>query len=92
MKFKFSEPYTFEDKEFKELDLDFKSLNGKAIIEIHKQLTDGNPIVLPATDWGFCCEVAARASKQPKEMLEGMPAGDFCRLMQAVQNFLLAGS
>lgn len=90
MKFTFKKPYVFEGKEYTELDLDLESLNGGDIIQVHKEYSDaGNFVMIPATDWGFCARVAAKALKQPYEFLERMPANEYCRLAQAVSNFLL---
>lgn len=90
MKFTFKKPFKFEGKEYKEIDLDLSGLTGADIIEVHKQYSDaGNVTIVPATDWGFCTRVAAKAIKQPYEFFERMPANEYCRLAQAVSNFLL---
>lgn len=90
MKFKFRKPYKFEEKEYKEVEVNVDALTGEDMMIVKKEFSDsGNFVMVPATDWDFCVRVAARASKLPIEFFLRMPAPEYCRLATAVSNFLL---
>lgn len=90
MKHKFSSPVNFEGTDFTELDLDLESLKGSDISAAKKEwAAAGNFSPVPSSDLDFCAIVAARASKQPLEMIEDLPAKEYTKLCQAVSNFLM---
>lgn len=90
MKFVFKKAYKFEGKEYNEIDLDLEGLTGEDVRAARKEYAaDGGFSVIPATDWDFCICVAARAAKQPQAFFSALPANEYCRLAQAVSNFLL---
>lgn len=90
MDYKFSKPYTFEDKVFENITFDLDALTGRDIAAAKKEFAaTGNFSAVPAADSEFCALVLARACKQPKEFFDGLPAKDYCALTQQVTNFLL---
>lgn len=91
MKFVFSKPYTFEGKEFTEIDCDLDALTGKDVSAAKREWSrQGNFSAVISTDIDFCAYLAAKAAKQPMEFVERLPARDYCRLAQEVSNFLLS--
>lgn len=89
MKFTFAEPYTFEEKEYEEIEMDLDGLKGSDMAAVKREWTKaGNFSPMPGTDMDFCAGVAAKASKLPIEFFEGMPARDFMNLSAMVTNFL----
>lgn len=91
MKYQFTKPYTFEDKEYTEIEFDLSALTGRDISAAKKEFTaGGNYSPLPTTDYDFCAILLARAAKLPLEFFTGLPAPEYCRLTQKVSNFLMA--
>ncbi|MBS7328953.1 MAG: phage tail assembly protein [Oxalobacter sp.] len=88
-KYTFSKPYTFEGKEYKELEFDLEELKGSDISAAKKEM-NGEGIFTPvmATDCDFCAILLARLIKQPREFFSAMPAKDFERLTRLVSGFL----
>lgn len=90
MKHTFSTPVTFEDVEYTELDLDLESLKGEDVADAERDWTAaGNFAAIPSISTSFCALIAARASKQPIEMIKALPAREYTKLCQAVSNFLM---
>lgn len=87
----FQKPYSFEGKEYTEVDLNLDSLTGKDFNDVTRQLkTSGWFAPIPATDPEFCMHIAARGSKLPLEFFESMPAGLYGTTVQRVSNFLMS--
>lgn len=87
-------PFTFEDKEYKELSLDFDKLGGVDILEAEKAYIRENPSSGPNTtvkelSKGFQVHVAAAASNVPVEVIVKLGAKDFVEVTLQTQNFLL---
>lgn len=89
MKHTFKKPYNFEGQDFEELEVPLDSLTGKDLSIAKSQWAlAGNFSPMPSTDLDYCAAIAARASKQPIEFFEQMPAREFNKITQAVSNFL----
>ena len=89
-KYTFSKPYTFEGKEYKELEFDLEELKGSDISAAKKELTAAGVFApVPASDSDFSAILLARLVKLPREFFSGMPAKDYAKLTQEVSNFLL---
>lgn len=86
----FSKPFKFEEKEYKELNLDLESLTGQDLIDAANQarLLGDNPTV-PELSKAFLAVVAAKASNVPVDLILKLPAKDFSAVTLTVQNFLL---
>lgn len=92
MKIKLSKPYKFEDQPetFTELDISLDGLKGDDIITCIDHLAaQGHVMVSPALDSKLQASIAAQAMSQPVEFIKGLPAPDFMKVCQKVQNFLL---
>lgn len=88
---KFKKPYTFEGVEHEEVTLDLDNLKGRDITETQSQYTaEGKFSAMVATDSEFCKRIAALAASQPLEFFDELPANEFIKVTQSVQNFLLA--
>lgn len=86
----FKKPYEFEEKEYKEINIDLDSLTGEDVDAVKTQFSAaGKFAALPTTDYEFCNMLAARAAKLPIEFFKGLPAKEYCAIGQAVSNFLL---
>lgn len=90
MKHIFEKPFSFEGKEYKELDIPLDNLTGQDISQAKREwAAAGNFSPVPATDSDFCASLAARACKLPVEFFYALPAKEYTKLTQAVSNFLL---
>lgn len=93
MKLVFKKPYKFEEKEYKEVDLNLDALTGKDFNETLRQLKGSGWFApIPAVDPEFCMHFAAKASKLPLEFFENLPAGEYGTAVQKVSNFLMASA
>ncbi len=87
MKYKFSKPYKFEDKEYSEIELDLDGLKGSdiesAMIQV-EDLTKTGQRIPTAASWKF---LAAKATKLPVEFFTNLPARDWLKLSGMVSPF-----
>lgn len=90
MKHVFKTPFTFEGKEFTEIDLDVEELTGKDLMAASKEariLGDVTPV--QELSMTYLAVVAAKAAKVTIDMIQALPAKDFSKIKVVVQNFLL---
>ena len=91
MEIKFAKPISFEGQQFDSIVLDLDALTGKDVNDVSKVLkASGWYSAVPAADPEFCMYMAQRASDQPLEFFEQLPAGAYSKVVQQVTNFLLA--
>ena len=92
MKIEFAKPYTFEGKEYKEVELDYDSLTGLGLMNLSAQFNkmekDLQSRAAKAVDERYQLMVAAATSKLPQEFFEGLPAPCFVKVLNAVMSFL----
>lgn len=90
MKIKLPRPFSFEGKEYTEIDADLDGLTGKDISEVKRRWAAlGNSTTTPiALDPDFDVLVLQKASKLPYEFFEQLPAGVWLYVAQATGNFL----
>lgn len=85
----FEKPYTFEEAEYKELEINLDGLKGSDMAAVKKEWTKaGNFSVAPGTDMDFCMLILVRATKKPVEFFEQLPAREFLAVTAMVTNFL----
>lgn len=90
MQVTFKNKYNFEGKEFESINLDLDGLKGSDIIDAQRQFTQsGNFSAVISTDTNFQLIIASKAAAQPLEFFNELPAPEFMKVTQAVQNFLL---
>jgi hypothetical protein len=85
----FKNPYIFEDKEYTQIDLiGLESLTAKDLIDAEKQFAaSGQVAAINEMNIGYVCIVAAKASKQPVEFFEKLPANEAIKVKNAVTGF-----
>lgn len=93
MKIALGKPYTFEQKEYKAIDLTgLDGLTTADLIWAQRQLSaQGVATTLPEFDYAYCCLLAARAAKLPYELFMGLSAHDAAKIRSAVSGFLFSG-
>lgn len=89
---KFSKPYSFDGKEYTELDLSGLERVTAATLEnisrtILKKSPDQNPATIEMT-LSYCQHLAARVTELPFEFFKEMPAKDAISLKTLVVGFL----
>ncbi len=91
MKHEFSKPYTFEEVEYKELEIPLDELTGRKVLAIQKAWkSKGNYDPMINSNHEYCLELAASASGQPIEFFLDLPANEMSKLAQSVSIFLMA--
>ena len=89
--YKFNKPYSFEGVEHKELDLNLDSLTGRQLSAAKSELAGrGIVTMMTSTDQDYHIMLAKIATGKPVEFFDDMPAGDYSKIAQKVQGFLLA--
>lgn len=90
LNYKLKEPITFEDKEYKELNLDFGKLTGNDAIAIEEEMEAMQIYAMaPETSRQYQIRMAARAGDFPYQLAEKLSFRDFTRLANAARNFLV---
>ncbi|NCU30038.1 phage tail assembly protein [Candidatus Saccharibacteria bacterium] len=86
---KLSKPYEFEGKKITELTLDFEALSGRDIIAVETEASSiaGRPVLDIDKTYQAC--LAAKAAGVVYDLILGLPAKDFIRVIGPAQNFLL---
>lgn len=89
-KYKFTTPYTFEGKEYKEIDLDLDSVSGWMIEQATRLYRrNGGMATMPYVDGEWCVYILHNITKLPLEFFKGLPAKDYCALNVQVTNFFV---
>lgn len=85
----FKKPYRFEEKEYIQVDLSgLDGLTAKDLIDAEKQFAaSGQVAAINEMNIGYVCIVAAKASKQPVEFFEKLPANEAIKVKNAVTGF-----
>lgn len=86
---RFSRPYTFEGKEYKEIDLSrLEELSSEDFFEANRAfVTDYYINPRPESDSKFCSIIAGLASALPPEFFSGLPMREGVRVRNVVQSF-----
>lgn len=89
---KLKEPYTFEGKEYKELDLSgIQELTADDLCNAQKMLSDmGNTVTMPEIDYTYNLILAAKAAKLPLEFFKALPGKYAAKIKMAVTGYFLA--
>lgn len=92
MVIKFKKPYTFENKEYTEIDLsgmdDLTGADMIAVNKIMKRNGGGGIDVMPEVSVEYACYFAARAAKQPVEFFTNLPPRELMKVKNRVMGFL----
>jgi hypothetical protein len=86
---KFSKPYTFDNKEYKEVDLSaVENLSTKDLAQADTIFTmSGQVAAMNEMSIGYACIVASLATKLPIEFYEGLPGKDGIKVKNVIANF-----
>ncbi|MEC0092502.1 phage tail assembly protein [Paenibacillus macquariensis] len=93
--YKLSRPFTYEDKEYKEIKFDFEKLTGDDIIACESEMyevvgsSDVLTMMMKETHPGYQTVIAAKAASLHFRIIKAMPAKDFIRVTKMAQRFLL---
>lgn len=92
MVIKFKKPYTFEKKEYTEIDLsgmdDLTGADMIAVNKIMKRSGSGGIDVMPEVSVEYACYFAARAAKLPVEFFMNLPPRELMKVKNRVMGFL----
>lgn len=89
MKFVFAEPYEFEGKTYKELDVDLKKIDGSVIFAAERGMRDSGSLTpLTTFNFRFACLVLGQICAQPDEFFMKMPGPVLITIANYVLNFL----
>ena len=90
MKHKFKKPFKFEDKEYKELELNLEGLTGSELQAVERELAfSGMAVMNVSTSQTACLYLAAKAAKIPSELIMALPIAEATEVSMKVQHFLL---
>ncbi|MDP5277142.1 phage tail assembly protein [Chengkuizengella axinellae] len=89
--FELRQSIQFEEKEYKELKLDFDSLTGEDILACARQYnaTESDRALVKETDKAYQAFVAAKSANVPIELIKKLNASDFSKVTLRAQRFLL---
>lgn len=92
MVIKFKKPYSFEGKEYTEIDLsgmdDLTGADMIAVNKIMKRNGGGGIDVMPEVSLEYACVLASKAAKLPVEFFTGLPPREAMKVKNRVMGFL----
>lgn len=90
---KLRKPYTFEGKEYTELDLSgLEDTTAEDLAAVNRVLSKSGVVSpMPEMTQDFCMHMAARVCKLPIEFFKRLPAREAIRLKNTVTGFLYGG-
>lgn len=85
----FKKPYTFEGKEYTEIDLEnIENLKANDLVAADKFFASrGQMAAMNEMSVGYACIIASKATTQPLEFFENMPANEAIKLKNKVASF-----
>lgn len=88
---KFKKPYTFEGKEYVEVDLSgLENLKSSDLIQADKMFIElGNFAAVNEMSIGYACIVASLVAGKPIDFFMSLPAKEGVKVKTLVSNFLL---
>lgn len=89
---KFKKPYSFEGKEYNELDLSgIQELTAEDLCSAQKMMQDmGNFATMPEIDYTYNFILASKAAKLPLEFFNGLPGRYAAKIKMMVTGYFLA--
>ena len=86
----FKKPFTWEGKEYTEINFNFGGLTGNDALSIEQEMEQNNEYPLaPEVSKSYQAKMAARAGEIPSDLIAGLPLQDFNRITNAARNFLV---
>lgn len=87
---KLSKPFTYEEKEYKEIKLDLHGITGMDLIDAETEARAmGEQMVVLEYSRIYLAIVASKAAKVKTNLITSLPATDFLEVTLETQNFLL---
>lgn len=91
---KLSKPFTYEEKTYNEIRMDFEGMTGRDIENIDAQFYGIGEFLTvqinPNQNHKYQRYFAAAAAGVPSDMIRALPARDYNKIVKAAQDFLLA--
>lgn len=88
---KFQKPYTYEDKTYTELTLDFEKLLGEDLVAIENEMAAVGEFALsPEISTSFLYRLAARAAGVGSDVIVNLPIRDFGKIKNKSRDFLVS--
>lgn len=86
---KFNRPYSFEGKEYQEVDLSgLENMTARDMIETQRVLDrSGTFSVIPEMSVEYACIIASKATPLPIEFFKGLPLKEAIKLKNRVTSF-----
>ena len=89
----FKKPFTYEDKTYEQLTLDFGSLTGRDFMAIDREVREreGRVPIVPVYDTSFLMRMVCRASKEKidYDTIVAAPFAEFNAIRDKARSFLL---
>lgn len=89
MKVQLGKPLNHKGQAIYEIDLKLEEMTGRDLLEAEAQMNAEGKFLVTDFSKAYQLRVAAIATRLPVEVLEGLPARDFARVVAAVQLFLV---
>lgn len=89
---RFSKPFTFEEKTYKELSFDFEGLTGADSLSIENELASlGKVVVSPEFSGEYLIRLAVRACQEKigADVFAAMPLRDYNKIRGKARSFLM---
>ena len=87
----FRKPFTFEGKTYKELTFDWDKLTGRDSLDVERELSHMNVVLLvPSINGEYLVRIAAKACTTPigYDLIESLPLWEYNQVRGAARNFL----
>lgn len=89
MIYTFTKPVTFEDKEYKEIQIDIENLTGKDFQQAKQTFQQkGMYTPVPQMDSEYLIILIQKHTKLPFEFFESLPIAEYIKLTGAISSFL----
>lgn len=90
---KFNKPFTFEGKEYTEIDLsNLENLSAADMIAVNKLIPQQGVNVMPEVSLEYAMYMAARAAKMPVEFFTALPMKEAIKVKNRVMGFLFGSN
>jgi len=88
----FKKPYTFEGKEYTEIDLSgIEDMTGDQLIFAHRQFAKSKGVSLtPELDPGYAAIVGSLVTGKPVEFFRSLPAKELAKVKRVISGFFFS--
>lgn len=89
MKVALSKPLSHKGQSLDEIELKLEEMTGRDLLEVETQMNAEGKFLVTDFSKAYQLRIAAKAARIPVEVLEGLSARDFTKVVSAVQLFLV---